>query len=203
MIVRVARSPLRLLGYVLVAVPMILLAVDMLVAYRFFPFPETTTASSQVAAADGSTTEVTFLVYTDNGKAQRRRDLAWGSALGLGSLVVAGWAFAGLVSRRRLLAADTEGVTLWIHGRRRPPLRLAWEDVAEVRSGVRRDQAGEVPVLSLRLISPEKVPLRPVGAVADPPWLHLFAEDWDRPAHEVAARVDGQVTGVRGWESYG
>jgi len=202
-IVRVARSPLRLLGYVLVAVPMILLAVDMLVAYRFFPFPETTTASSQVAAADGSTTEVTFLVYTDNGKAQRRRDLAWGSALGLGGLVVAGWAFAGLVSQRRLLAADTEGVTLWIHGRRRPPLRLAWEDVAEVRSGVRRDQAGEVPVLSLRLISPEKVPLRPVGAVADPPWLHLFAEDWDRPAHEVAALVEGQVTGFRGWESYG
>ena len=203
MIVRVARSPLRLLGYVLVAVPMILLAVDMLVAYRFFPSPETTTASSQVAAADGSTTEVTFLVYTDNGKAQRRRDLAWGSALGLGGLVVAGWAFAGLVSRRRLLAADTEGVTLWIHGRRRPPLRLAWEDVAEVRSGVRRDQAGEVPVLSLRLISPEKVPLHPVGAVADPPWLHLFAEDWDRPAHEVAALVEGQVTGFRGWESYG
>ena len=203
MIVRVARSPLRLLGYVLVAVPMILLAVDMLVAYRFFPFPETTTASSQVAAADGSTTEVTFLVYTDNGKAQRRRDLAWGSALGLGGLVVAGWAFAGLVSQRRLLAADTEGVTLWIHGRRRPPLRLAWEDVAEVRSGVRRDQAGEVPVLSLRLISPEKVPLHPVGAVADPPWLHLFAEDWDRPAHEVAALVEGQVTGFRGWESYG
>ena len=203
MIVRVARSPLRLLGYVLVAVPMILLAVDMLVAYRFFPFPETTTASSQVAAADGSTTEVTFLVYTDNGKAQRRRDLAWGSALGLGGLVVAGWAFAGLVSQRRLLAADTEGVTLWIHGRRRPPLRLAWEDVAEVRSGVRRDQAGEVPVLSLRLCSPEKVPLRPVGAVADPPWLHLFAEDWDRPAHEVAALVEGQVTGFRGWESYG
>jgi len=202
-IVRVARSPLRLLGYVLVAVPMILLAVDMLVAYRFFPFPETTTASSQVAADDGSTTEVTFLVYTDNGKAQRRRDLAWGSALGLGGLVVAGWAFAGLVSQRRLLAADTEGVTLWIHGRRRPPLRLAWEDVAEVRSGVRRDQAGEVPVLSLRLISPEKVPLHPVGAVADPPWLHLFAEDWDRPAHEVAALVEGQVTGFRGWESYG
>jgi len=107
------------------------------------------------------------------------------------------------VSRRRLLAADTEGVTLWIHGRRRPPLRLAWEDVAEVRSGVRRDQAGEVPVLSLRLISPEKVPLHPVGAVADPPWLHLFAEDWDRPAHEVAALVEGQVTGFRGWESYG
>ena len=161
MIVRVSRSPLRLLGYALVAVPMILLAVDMLVAYRFFPFPETTTASSTVTADDGSTTEVTWQVYTDNGKAQRRRDLAWGSALGLGGLGVIGWACAGLVAPRRLLTADAEGLTLRLEGGACPPLRLAWEEIAEVRSGLRRDQAGEVPVLSLRLHSPEKVPLRP------------------------------------------
>lgn len=203
MIVRVSRSPLRLLGYALVAVPMILLAVDMLVAYRFFPFPETTTASSTITADDGSTTEVTWQVYTDNGKAQRRRDLAWGSALGLGGMGVIGWAFAGLVAPRRLLAADAEGLTLRLAGRRHPPLRLAWEEVAEVRSGRQRDQAGEVPVLSLRLRSPEKVPLRPAGALADPPWLHLFAGDWDRSAREVAARLEGYVTGFRGWESYG
>jgi hypothetical protein len=203
MIVRVTRSPLRLLGYALLAVPMILLAVDMLVAYRFFPFPETTTASSTITADDGSTTEVTWQVYTDNGKAQRRRDLAWGSALGLGGLGVMGWACVGLVAPRRLLTADSEGLTLRLEGRRLPPLRLAWEEVAEVRSGLRHDQAGEVPVLSLRLHSPEKVPLRPSGALADPPWLHLFAGDWDRPAHEVAARVEGYVTGFRGWESYG
>jgi hypothetical protein len=203
LIVRVSRSPLRLLGYALVAVPMILLAVDMLVAYRFFPFPETTTASAQVSNADGSTTEITSQVYTDNGKAQRRRDLAWGGALGLGGLLVLGWACAGLVVPRRVLAADAEGVSVWLEGRRRPPLRLAWQEVAEVRSGLRRDSAGEVPVLSLRFLSPERVPLRPKGALDDPPWLHLFAADWDRPAHEVAALVEGCVTGFRGWEAYG
>lgn len=203
MIVRVSRSPLRLLGYALVAVPMILLAVDMLMAYRFFPFPETTTASAQVANADGSTTEVTYQVYTDNGKAQRRRDLAWGSAFGVGGLLVIGWACAGLVAPRRLLSADGEGLTLWLDGRRRPPLRLNWDEVAEVRSGLRQDTAGRVPVLSLRLHSPEKVPLRPKGALDDPPWLHLYAADWDRPAHEVAALVEGYVTGFRGWEAYG
>lgn len=203
MIVRVSRSPLRLLGYALLAVPMILLAVDMLVAYRFFPFPETTTASSTMTADDGSTTEVTWQVYTDNGKAQRRRDLAWGTALGLGGLGVIGWACAGLVAPHRLLTADAEGLTVRLQGRRLPPVSLAWEEIAEVRSGLRRDQAGEVPVLSLRLYSPDKVPLRPAGAVADPPWLHLFAGDWDRPAHEVAARLEGYVTGFRGWESYG
>ena len=60
-----------------------------------------------------------------------------------------------------------------------------------------------MPVLSLRLYSPERVPLRPKGALDDPPWLHLFAADWDRPAHEVAALVEGYVTGFRGWEAYG
>ncbi len=203
MIVRVSRSALRLLGYALVAVPMILLAVDMLVAYRFFPFPETTTASAQVSNADGSTTEVTYQVYTDNGKAQRRRDLAWGGAFGIGGVLVVGWACAGLVAPRRLLSADGQGVTLWLEGRRRPPLRLDWEEVAEVRSGLRQDTAGEIPVLSLRLLSSERVPLRPKGALADPPWLHLYAGDWDRPAHEVAALVEGYVTGFRGWEAYG
>ncbi|MFH1329851.1 MAG: hypothetical protein ABIJ48_04255 [Actinomycetota bacterium] len=203
MIVRVSRSPLRLLGYAVVAVPMILLALDMLLTYKYFPHPETTTASSQAVAADGSTTDVTYQVYTDSGKAERRRDLAWGSALGLGGLAAIGWAFGGLVSPRRLLAADARGLSLWLDGRRRPPLRLAWEEIAEVRSGLRRDEAGEVPVLSLRLHDPEKVPLRPAGAAAEPPWLHFFAGEWDRPAHEVSALVEGYVTGFRGWEAYG
>lgn len=203
MIVRVSRSPFRLLAYALLAVPMILLAVDMLVAYRWFPFPETTTARSQVTASDGSTTDVTYLVYTDNGRAQRRRDVAWGTALGLGGLAAMGWAFAGLVSPRRLLAADTGGVTVWLGGRRRPPLRLAWGEIAEVRSGLRHEEAGEVPVLSLRLHSPDLVPRHPAGAVAEPPWLHLYAGEWDRPAHQVAALVEGYVTGFRGWETYG
>jgi len=202
-IVRVSRSPFRLLAYALVAVPLILLAVDMLVAHRFYPGPETTTARGEVTAADGSVTEVSYDVLTDNGKAQQRRDRAWGSALALGGVALLGWAFAGLVAPRRLLTADGEGLTTWLDGRRRPPLRLAWEDIAEVRSGLRQDEAGEVQVLSLRLHDPARVPHRPAGAAAEPPWLHLFAGEWDRPAHEVAAIFEGYVTGFRGWEAYG
>jgi len=203
MIVRVIRSPWRVLGYALLAVPMILLALDMLWAYRFYPYPETTPATREVTAADGSVVEETVQVYTDTGRSQRRRDIGWGAVLlsaGSASIV---WAFIGAVRPRRLLAADGEGLTLWLDGRRRPPLRLAWEEVAEVRSGVRTDEAGEVPVLSLRLHAPERVPTRPRGAVAEPPWLHLFAGEWDPPAHEVAALVEGHVTGYRHWEAYG
>jgi hypothetical protein len=204
MIVRVARSPLRLLGYALVAAPLILLAVDMLVAYKWYPRPETTVASStEVTTADGSVTQVTSVVYTDNGKAQRRRDLAWGVVLGAGGAALLGWAFTGLVRPQRLLAADAEGLSLWLEGRRRPPWRVPWQEVAEVRSGIRRDEAGEVPVLSLRLPRADGLPARPRGASVELPWLHLYANEWDHPAHEVSALLEGYVTGFRGWEAYG
>ncbi|HSQ37121.1 MAG TPA: hypothetical protein VLS92_04425 [Acidimicrobiia bacterium] len=203
MIVRVRRSRWLLLGYVLVAVPMILLALDMLWAYEYYPRPETTQATRQVTAADGSVGEESVAVYTDTGRAQRRRDLGWGVVLLAAGSVLFAWAFVGVAAPRRLLAADYEGLTLWLEGRRHPPLRLAWQEIAEVRSGLRTDDAGEVPVLSLRLHSPERVPTHPRGAVAEPPWLHLFAGEWDPPAHEVAARVEGHVTGFRYLESYG
>jgi hypothetical protein len=202
-IVRVTRSPLRLLGYALVAVPMILLALDMLFFYHFYPHPETTQGTRQVQAADGSVTQETVQVYTETGLAQRRRDVGWGVMLLAGGSAVLVWALTELVVPRRLLVADKEGMSLWLDGRRRGPLRLGWGEIAEVRSGLRRDEAGDVPVLSLRLYSPERVPVRPRGGIGEPPWLHLFAGDWDRAAHEVAARVEGYVTGFRHWEAYG
>ena len=198
-----SRSPLLMLGYVLVAVPMVLLALDMLWSYHYYPRPEILESTRQVTAADGSVVEEAVQVYTDTGRAQRRRDIGWGAVLLAAGSVLFVWGFVGAAVPRRLLAADAEGLTLWLDGRRRPPLRLAWQEIAEVRSGLRTDDAGEVPVLSLRLRSPERVPTGPRGAVAEPPWLHLFAGDWEPPAHEVAARVEGHVTGFRYLESYG
>ena len=203
MIVRVNRSSLRLLGYALVAVPMVLLALDMLFFYHLYPRPEITQGTREVQAADGSVIQETVEVYTQTGVAQRRRDVGWGTVLLVSGSAIFVWALGDLVMPRRLLAADGEGMSLWLSGRRRPPLRLGWDEIAEVRSGLRQDEAGEVPVLSLRLRTPERVPLRPRGALAEPPWLHLYAGEWDQPAHEVAARVEGNVTGFRDWETYG
>jgi len=201
--VRVTRSPLRLLGLGLVAAAMLALSLDMLAIYRYYPRPETTQATRQVTAADGSVTEESVGVYTETGKAQRRRDLGWGSVFLVTGAVSLVWAAAGLVAPRRLVVADASGLSLWLDGRRRSPLRLGWEEIAEARSGLRRDEGGEVPVLSLRLHSPEQLPVRPRGAVAETPWLHLFAGEWDRPAHEVAALVERFVSGSRYWEAYG
>jgi hypothetical protein len=202
-IIRVNRSPLRLLGYALVAVPMVLLALDMLFFYHFYPSPEITQGTREVQAADGSVIQETVEVYTQTGVSQRRRDVGWGTVLLVSGSAMFIWALGDLVVPRRLLAADGEGISLWLSGRRRAPLRLGWDEIAEVRSGLRQDEAGEVPVLSLRLRNPERVPVRPRGGFAEPPWLHLCAGEWDRPAHEVAARVEGNVSGFRDWETYG
>ena len=75
MIVRVHRSPLRLLGYALVAVPMVLLALDMLFFYRYYPNPETTQGTRDVQVADGSVTQETLQVYTQTGLAQSHQVL--------------------------------------------------------------------------------------------------------------------------------
>lgn len=203
MIVRVTRSPLRLLGFALVGMAMVGLALDMLGFYRLYPRPETTVATRQVTAADGSVVDENVEVYTETGKAQRRRDVGWGSVLlaaGSASLL---WAVGGLVVPRRLVAAGDSGLTLWLSGRRRPPLHLGWEEIAEVRSGLLRDVGGEVAVLSVRLHSADRVPARLRGGVAEAPWLHLFAGEWDRPAHEVAALIEPYVPGDRHWEAYG
>ena len=174
-----------------------------MVSFNCTAISEIYTQQRQETAADGSVTEVTSFVLTPNGVAQQRRDRAWGGVLAVGGLVTLGWACAGLIAPRRVLAADEEGLTLWLDGRRRAPLRLAWEEVAEIRSGLRQDEAGEVAVMSLRVHDSQLLPLRPVGGVVEPPWLHVFAGEWDQPARDVVAVLEGYVTGFRGWEAYG
>jgi hypothetical protein len=194
---------MRMLAYALVAVPMILLSVDMLVSYRFYPQPETSTVTREVTGSDGSVTQVAEQVYTQVGQSQRRRDLIWGTVLAAGGTATLVWAFANLVRPRRLLVAETDGLALRVGKAREPAWRLQWADIAEVRSGVREGEAGSVPVLSLRLSQAEQIPLSPRGAIVDPPWVHLLAEEWDHPAHEVAAVLGGYLSDAGDWEAYG
>ncbi len=203
MIVSVGRSPLRALGFALLVVPMILLAVDMAFSHRWYPEPDSTeVVVSQTTDESGSTIEVRDTVLTNDGKAQRRRDLLWAGALGLGGLFGAGVALRELFIPRRVVSADQMGLHVRIFGSRRPPVRFAWSDIAEVRSGVLTDTVGTVDVLSLRFVDPGRLPEQPVGAVVDSPWLHLFAEDWDRPPHVIAPIIEGWVSGFGKADQY-
>jgi hypothetical protein len=191
-----------MLAFALIAVPMILLSVDMLVSYRFYPHPETTAVTTEVTGVDGSAVQSHEDIYTQVGRSQRRRDVAWGTVLLAGGAVILVWAFGNLIHPRRLLVAEVDGLTLKLGKTGEPSLRLRWEEIAEVRSGVREGEAGPAPVLSLRLLGTEEMPLRPRGAIVDPPWIHLIAEEWDLPAHEVAALLEGYLEGAGDWETY-
>lgn len=192
--VRVSRSPLRLLTYALLAVPAILLAIDMTVSYRFVRHPETRdVVIGQTTDESGQQVDITDAVLTDAGRAERRRDLLFGGGLFVGGVLVLGWSMRQLINPTEFLVADDEGLLIRVDGIRRPPRRVPWPAVAEIRSGVIEDDGDTVPVLSIRFAEPADVPVVPAGGMSDPPWLHLFSDEWEVPAHHVAALVDHRI----------
>jgi len=190
---RVSRSLLLVLALSIVAMPLMMLGLDMIFTHRLYPEPETYEQQVQVVTEGGETVTSIERPYTAWGAAQRRRDLAWGSVLiagGLGSWL---WGMWNVLRPRRFLEYGAEGLVLYPEGRRAAPMHLYWGEIAEVRSGVRAVDGSDVPVLSLRLSDPEQLPDNPWAAVVEPPWLHLLAEEWDRPAHKVAVALEGYM----------
>lgn len=185
------RSPWRLTLFLVLSVPAILLSVDMLVSHRWVPKPATYTATVGETVDDqGSIVPVTAQILTQDGKAEWRRDLAFGSLLLAGGVATMAYAVIGLLRPRSLLRSSDDGISIRVDGWGHPPRLLPWESIVEVRSGVRDVDGAEIPVLSILLDDPVLVPFDPAGAVADPPWLHIWAEDWDRPPHQIAPLLD-------------
>ncbi len=193
--VTVTRSPLRLLAYAVLAVPAILLSVDMIFAHHWYPRPATTTeVVGSTLDASGNVVDVTIEKLTTDGASQRKRDWLVGGLLLGGGLVVIGWSLKELLDPVVMLRADHDGISVRVDGPGHPPRLISWDQVAEVRSGLLEDDGSDVPVLSIKLTDPEAVPVDPAGAAADPPWLHLFADEWDVPAHQLAPLL-GQIWG--------
>ena len=196
--VSVTRAAWRPVAYALFAIPMVILAMDMMVAHRWFPEPDTTEVAAVKTLEDGSTVDTTVMQLTMDGKAQQRRETTWGVGLLLAGAAAATWGLKDLMFPRRVLTAEPDLLTLRVGSRVSMVLRYAWSDVVEVRSGVMEDEAGPSPVLSLRFIDDSLVPPDPWGGVAEPPWLHLYASEWDRQAHEVAPMIEGHISRYRG-----
>jgi len=183
---------MRLLAYAALAVPAILLAVDMLFwSYRFVPEPDTydVVVGSTVDEL-GQPVDVVQKRLTADGEAQRRRDLFFGVSLMIGGAAAMGWGLKELVSPTVLLRADDDGISVRLDGPNNPSRLFPWEEVVEVRSGVVDSEGAPISALSIRLRDPAMIPADPAGAEPDPPWIHVFADEWDRPAHMVAALLD-------------
>ena len=195
--VSVTRAAWRPVAYVLFAIPMILLAVDMTVAHKWFPEPDTTEVAAVQTLEDGSTIDTTIQQLTLDGKAQRRREIIWGIGLFGVGIAAAAWGLKDLLFPRRVLTLDADHLTLRVGSRVSMERRYAWDEIKEVRSGILQDEAGVVPVLSLRFIDDSLLPPTPWGAVEDPPWIHLYANEWDRQAHEIAPMIEAHITPYR------
>ena len=200
-IVTVGRSPMRIAGYALLAAPMLLLAIDMSFSHRFFPAPDTTEAAVGTTIDEaGSTITLYEDVLTNDGRAQRRRDLVWSGVFAAAGVLALGFSLREIVLPRSVLVADERGLQIRIFGARRSPVDLAWDEIADVRSGILETISGPVPVLSILPEDPALIPARPAGAVADPPWLHLLADDWDRQPHEVVPLIEPWLRRARSVE---
>jgi hypothetical protein len=193
--VLVGRSALRLIGFVLLGSAMIVLAVDMTISYRFYPEPEANDVTVG-SVVDGAVVDVTQRELTETGRHERRRDIAFGVALFAGGAAALGWGVREAVARRPVLHAAPEGLTVTL-GPRGRPVTFGWEAIVEVRSGVLDDEGGTEPVLSLRFADAGEIPTGLRGAAVESPWLHIYAGDWDVPAHQVAPRVEAFATPYR------
>lgn len=173
------------------SVPAILLAEDMLISHRWVPVPATYDAVvGSTIDANGNTVDITEKYLTVDGKAQRRRDLGFGIALLGGGILAMGYSVLGVLRPRMVLRATDEGIAVHVDGPGHPARLFPWEEIVEVRSGVRDADGADVAVLSILLAESADVPANPAGGTADPPWLHLWADDWDQPAHQVAPLLD-------------
>lgn len=195
--VSVTRAAWRPVAYSLLAIPMVILAVDMLFTYRFIPGPDSTEVPAVRTLEDGTTEDTTLVVLTNDGQAQRRRDIVWGIGLLGGGVLAAGWGLKDLLFPRRVITIEPDRLTLRVSRRVSRASHFAWAEITEARSGILEDEAGPAPVLSLRFAHEGLVPIDPWGAVADPPWLHLYATEWDRQAHEIAPMIEAYVARFR------
>lgn len=194
----VGRSRLRLFAFAALAIPAIFVAIDLTRTHHFAPEPESTTVVvGQTTDESGSVVDVTQPTLTDVGRTEQRRDVFFGVALLVGGVAALGWAIKELVSPAHFLVADDEGLLVRVDGPGRPPRRFKWEGIVEIRSSLLDDDGEEIPVLSIRLLDIEEVPYLPAGARAEPPWLHVFADEWDVQAHQMAPFLDQRAARPR------
>ena len=169
-------------------------AVDMAITHRFFPAPETNdVVVGTTVNQNGETVDVIEDRLTEAGRHEQNRDRFFAVLLGGAGVATLGWALHAAARPVRYLTADPEGIAVRIGRPGHPMVRIPWSDVDAVRSGLADDEGAEVQVMSIRFVDPSLVPDDPVGATVDPPWLHVFADDWEVPPHRVATVLDAHA----------
>lgn len=180
--VTVTHSPLRLLAHVLLAVPAVLLAIDMTLSHALYRAPDSVdTVVGSTLDQFGNVVEVTGAALTQQGQAEARRDRVFAAALMAGGIMSIAWAMRELLRPRALFHADRDGLAVRVPGSGDEGVRsFSWDRVVEVRSGILDLDGEELPGIVVRSRDDEN----------QPDELQVVAEDWSPPAHLVVPLIE-------------
>lgn len=131
-----------------------------------------------------------LLFQPDDTQLPEPRDTVWAIAFVAVGLGLAVWGMKELLAPAKVLVADREGLRLRSRGPLREPWFVAWEAIEDVGSGTVSDEGTTVPVLWLRLATPEMMPQDPWGArPIQEQTLAVLAADWDTSHVDAAERI--------------
>ncbi len=130
------------------------------------------------------------LIYPGDVPAFEARDSWWAWLFLLCGIAVTAWALKELLAPKRIVVASEAGLTLAVAGPFRPRTVLRWDQVLDVKADRAVDDGDVLPVLRLRVASPELLPARPWGARrVGPDTLMILASDWDTQPGDVVDKI--------------
>ena len=129
-------------------------------------------------------------VYPGEIPAFEARDSLWAWLFVLVGLGVTVWALKELITPRRMLIGDRDGLALAVLGPLRRPLKLDWDQVSEVQAGKAMDDGDLLSVLSVTVTTPELIPEQLWGARSvGRGRILILGTDWDTSVEAVADRL--------------
>lgn len=176
MIIEVGRSPVKAWIAAVLAVPLLLLALDVAVTNRVYPHPE--------KDVNGN--------LTLQGQSERRTDIVLGLGLGIAGIALGAWSLYELREQTRpgsVLRADEHGLELGTSQRWEPAVWTPWQRIVGVRTTVVEDAVGEHAALAVEFRDDVPVPPDIPSSRRHGNRLLLDPDNWDTPVVEVADRL--------------
>ena len=185
MLVEVKRRILTSFLAAAFAIIALVVAADLLFAYRVFDEPERN---------DGGG-------YTNQGSSERRGDIVWGLFLVGGGVALLGWSLPEIWRDHSVLTANTSGMAVRLGSSRTPPWELPWASIGSIRSSTIEDETGSHHALEIGLEPNTEIPARLHGATLSGTQLTVLADDWTPSVQEVAGRLKLLLDRAREHES--